>query len=169
MPAVGSTLLGIYVGEWLRAGRPDDRRTLGLLGAGVVGVVVGLLWDQVFPINKPIWTSSYVLFTAGAGAVGLAAFYWVMEVRSHKRWATPLLVYGMNAIAVFVASGLLARVMGLIRVGSEATPLKTWIYERLFASWAGPLNGSLAFALTYVLFWLALMGLLYQRRVFIKI
>ena len=130
---------------------------------------MGSLWGLVFPINKGIWTSSYVLFTAGAAALLLGLMFWVMEVRGKKGWAKPLVVYGMNAIAVFVASGLLARIMGIVRVGEDAQSLKGWIYENLYASWAGPLNGSLAFALSYVLFWLALMWLLHRRRVFIKI
>jgi predicted acyltransferase len=75
----------------------------------------------------------------------------------------------MNAIAVFVASGLLAKLMGILRVGSDGISLKGWLYEGLFASWAGPLNGSLAFALAYVLFWLGLMWILYRRGIFIKI
>jgi predicted acyltransferase len=78
-------------------------------------------------------------------------------------------VYGMNAIAVFVASGMVAKQMGSTRVGSEGVTLKSWIYEELFASWAGPLNGSLAFAFSYVLVWLAVMWILYRRRIFIKI
>jgi predicted acyltransferase len=78
-------------------------------------------------------------------------------------------VYGMNAIAVFVASGLLARIMGIVRVGAEDISLKGWIYQNLFASWLGELNGSLGFAVSYILFWLALMWILYRRRIFIKI
>ena len=123
----------------------------------------------MLPINKPLWTSSYVLFTAGAGLVLLALFFWAMDMKNAKGWAKPFVVYGMNAIAVFVASGLLAKQMGLTRVGSNEVSLKSWIYSELFASWAGPLNGSLLFALSYVLFWLALMWTLYQRRIFIKI
>ncbi len=80
-----------------------------------------------------------------------------------------MVVYGMNAIAVFVASGLMARILGIIRVGRSETSLKGWLYENLFVTWAGPLNGSLAFALTYVLFWLGLMWLLYRRGIFIKV
>ncbi len=169
LPAVGTTLLGIFGGEWLKGGSPTTSRTLGLMGAGVVGVVAGVLWGFVFPINKGLWTSSYVLFTAGAGALCLGAFYWVMEVRGGTRWATPFVVYGMNAIAVFVASGLLARILGLVHVGPEGTSLRAWLYQVPFASWAGPLNGSLLFALSYVVFWLAVMWLLYLRRIFIKI
>jgi predicted acyltransferase len=99
----------------------------------------------------------------------LGLFFWVMEVKGRERWAKPFIVYGMNAIAVFVASGLMAKLMGLMRVGVEDVPLKSWIYNQLLASWAGPLNGSLLFALSYVLFWLAIMWFLFQRRIFIKV
>jgi predicted acyltransferase len=169
IPAIGTTLLGIFAGEWIRSGVSTSRVAVGLAVGGLVGVGLGSLWGMVFPINKGIWTSSYVVFTAGAAALLLSLMFWVMEVRGKKGWAKPLIVYGMNAIAVFVASGLLARIMGIVRVGAEAQSLKGWIYENLFASWAGPLNGSLAFALSYVLLWLGLMWLLHRRRVFIKI
>ena len=169
LPAVATTLLGIFTGEWLRSGRSLKIRAFGLLGGGVVGIAAGLLWSLSFPINKPLWTSSYVLFTAGAGLVLLSFFFWLMEVRGLRAWAKPFVVYGMNAITVFVASGLVAKQMGLIRVGVDEVPLKGWIYEQLFASWAGPVNGSLFFALSYVLIWLAIMWIFFDRRIFIKI
>ncbi len=169
LPAVGTTLLGIFTGEWVRSGRSPIAKSGGLVLGGVVGILLGLLWSMSFPINKPLWTSSYVLFTAGAGLVLLGLFFWLMEIRGWKGWAQPFVVYGMNAIAVFVASGLVAKQMGLIRVGAEEVSLKTWIYENLFASWAGPLNGSLFFALSYVLVWLTIMWILFRRRIFIKI
>jgi len=169
LPAIATTLLGIFTGEWLKTEKTKGVKTLGMAVAGVAGMALGLMWDTGFPINKSLWTSSYVLFTAGAGLLLLAGFFWAMEMRGWKGWALPFQIYGMNAIAVFVASGLLAKQMGLTRVGVENVSLKGWIYERLFASWAGPLNGSLFFALSYVLFWLAIMWVLYRRRIFIKI
>ena len=170
LPAIGTTLLGIFAGEWLRSERAGGRKTSGLLIAGVVGVAAGLAWDVVFPINKGIWTSSYVVFTAGAALLLLGLLYWMIDVRLWRSWSKPMVVYGMNAIAVFVASGLVARIMGLWRVGGgEGVPLKTWVYEHVFASWAGPLNGSLAFAVSYVMLWLGLIWILYLRRIFIKI
>jgi predicted acyltransferase len=169
LPAVGTTLLGIFAGEWVRSGPTKTRVVQGLLLGGVLGIVLGQLWGMVFPINKGIWTGSYVLFTAGAAALLLGFMFWVMEVRGRKAWAKPLIVYGMNAIAVFVASGLLARIMGMVRMGEGGPSLKGWMYQSLFASWAGPLSGSLAFAVFYVLFWLGLMWFLYRRRIFIKI
>ncbi len=169
LPALATTLLGIFTGEWLRAGGSPTLKVVGLLLAGGAGIGLGLFWGLGFPINKALWTSSYVLFTAGAALLLLGLLYGVMEVGGLRAWAKPLYVYGMNAIAVFVASGLVAKQMGLTRVGMGEVPLKAWIYERLFASWAGPLNGSLFFALAYVLIWLAMMWVLYRRRIFIKI
>jgi predicted acyltransferase len=168
-PAVATTLLGIFTGEWLRSEASLERKTGGLLLAGMVGVGLGLLWDLSFPINKGLWTSSYVVFTAGAGLLLLGAFFWAMEVKGRRAWAQPFVVYGMNAIAVFVASGMVAKQMGLTRVGSGGVSVKGWIYEELFVPWAGPLNGSLAFAISYVLAWLAIMWIFYRRRIFIKI
>ncbi len=126
---------------------------------------------SALPINKNLWTSSYVLFTAGVALQGLALCYWTIDVRGWSRWAGPLVVYGMNALAVFVASGLAAKSMGLIRVprGESWTSLTAWLYETLFASWAGPLNGSLAFAVSYVLLWWCLMWLLHGRGIHIEI
>jgi len=169
LPAIGTTLLGIHAGEWIRGGASHVRIALGLVAAGVAALAVGSFWGLVFPINKGLWTSSYVVFTAGAASVLLGLMFWAVEVRRWKGWATPLVIYGMNAIAVFVASGLLAKLLGIWRVGEGGISMKGWIYQNLFASWADPMNASLAFALSYVLFWLALMWLLFWRRVFIKI
>ncbi len=169
LPAMGTTLLGIHAGEWIRKGGVGPRTVLGLMAAGGGGMAAGWIWGLVFPINKGIWTSSYVLFTAGAGAALLGILFWIMEVKGWKGWALPALVYGMNAITVFVASGLLARLLVILHLGGGGPSLKAWIYETIFASWAGPRNGSLAFALTFVLFWLGAMWVLYRRNTFIKI
>jgi predicted acyltransferase len=97
--------------------------------------------------------------------------YWLIDVKgSRGAWEKWMVVYGMNSIAVFVASGMLTKAMVRIRIGgAEGTSLYNWIYETLFRSWAGPYNGSLAFALSYVAFWLGLMWLLHNRRIYIKV
>lgn len=172
-PAVVTTLLGILIGEWIRSDRSKLRTTVGLFVAANAALFAGWAWGHVFPINKQLWTSSYVLFTAGVGLHLLALLYWIMDVRERRGWAKPLVWYGMNAIAVFVGSAFVGRVIGsVVTVGGgagEAVALKTWIYRHLFASWAGPLNGSLAYAATYVLLWLGVCWLLYRKRIFIKI
>jgi predicted acyltransferase len=169
LPAVATALLGIFTGEWILSTRPILRKASGMFGAGIVGMGVGSLWDLVFPINKGLWTSSYVLFSAGVALVLLSLMFWAMEIRLWRGWAKPLVVYGMNAIAVFVASGLVAKTLGLVRVGQDSVSLKTWLYETLFASWAGPLNGSLAFAIGYIVLWLIVAWAMYAKRVFLKI
>lgn len=171
LPAVATTLLGVFTGEWIVSRRPGWRKSLGLAAASLLAIALGLLWGRAFPINKSLWTSSYVVFTAGMAGLCLAASYWAIDVRGWKTWSKPFVVYGMNAIAVFVASGLVTKAMVRWRVpsGGETTSLYHWIYERLFASWAGPLNGSLLFALSYIAFWLGLMWILYRRKIFIKI
>ena len=172
LPAVATTLLGIFTGAWITSGRGALIKVRGLLLAGLIGVVVGLLWHQLFPINKNLWTSSYVVFTAGMALLIFGVFFWAIDVRGWRTWSKPFVVYGMNAIAVFVASGLLTKTLVLWRVpiaGGETTSAYGWIYQNVFASWAGPLNGSLAFAISYILFWLAIIWVLYWRRIFIKI
>jgi len=98
--------------------------------------------------------------------------YWLIDIKGYKKWAYPALVYGMNSIVVFVLSGLFARMLTLIKVtagDASRITLKTWIYHQMFASWAGQLNGSLVFAVTNIVFWFAIMALLYRKKIFIKI
>lgn len=168
VPAVGSVLFGVFTGYWLRSGRSRGVIARGLLVAGVVAVAVGLVWGEVFPINKNIWTSSYTVFTAGMALVLLAPFYWIIDIRGHRRWATPLVVFGVNAIAAYFLSSLFASAIDRVEL-TGGVSAKAWAYRHLFASWAGPLNGSLAFALAFVLLWLGLMWLLYRRNIYIKV
>ncbi|MFQ5605844.1 MAG: acyltransferase family protein [bacterium] len=172
IPAIATTLAGVLTGHLLHAG--EDKKNIAgwmfVLGWGAI--VVGLLWGIGFPINKSLWTSSYVVFTAGAALQFLGVCYWLIDVKGIKKWAYPGIVYGMNSIAVFVLSGLVARLTFLIKVSAEdgsSVSLKTWIYNHVFASWAGQLNGSLLFAVTNILFWFGLMAILYRKRIFIKI
>jgi predicted acyltransferase len=169
MPAVGTTLLGIFVGQLLLSQRTATEKALQLFLYGFAGMMVGAVWGWFFPINKPLWTSSYVIFTAGIGCQLLALCYYLVDMRGYRRWAKPFVVFGMNAIAAFALSGLGARVLSMIHVGADNVTLKSWIYQNAFLSWATPINASLAFALSYVLVWLAIMWVFYQRKIFIKL
>ena len=168
LPAIGTVLCGVFTGYWLRSPHTNaTRKTALLAAAGVAALALGSLWGLAFPINKNLWTSSYVVFTAGFAAILLAACYWLVDVRGHDRWLRPFTIYGMNAIAAFFLSGLFARMLGLIRVGDST--LKGWIFENAYLSWASPINASLAFAITFVLLWLGIMWLFYRRGIFIKV
>lgn len=169
LPAVATSLLGIFTGEGLQSDREGVDKTRNMLYAGVALSLVGWAWGLVFPINKNLWTSSYVVFTAGTALLALGAMYWLIDVRRLRgAWQEWMVVYGRNAIVVFVASGMVSKAMTRIRVG-DGDSLYGWIYENLFRSWAGAYPGSVAFAATYVLFWLAIMWIFHVRRIYIRI
>ena len=170
-PAIGTCLLGIFCGEWLRSGRPGRELSAGMWAAGAALVLLGLAWDTVFPINKNLWTSSYAVFTAGTALLVLGTMYWALDLKRWRGvWSAPLAACGMNSIAIFVASGMAAKTMTRIPVGgAEGSSLYDWIFRNGFQSWAGGYNGSLAFALTQVALWLGVAWLLHRRRIYLKI
>ena len=172
MPALATTLIGILAGHWLRTKKSSYEKVAGLFVAGAICVALGWAWNSFFPINKALWTSSYVLFTGGLALQLLALCYWVIDIKGYRRWAKPFEIFGVNAIALYVGAGLMAALLGLIKVtGADGTkiPLGSWIYDNLFASWASPVNASLAFAIVFVLVWLGLMWVLFRRQIFIKV
>lgn len=172
IPAIVTTLTGVLAGHWLRERREAHEKVAGLFVAGVACIVVGWMWNAWFPINKALWTSSYVVFTTGMALQLLACCYWLIDIKRIKRWALPFVIFGTNALAVFVLSGLAARIMNLwktTRLDGRPGNLQTYLYEHLFASRLAPANGSLLYALLYVLIWLGLMAILYRRRIFIKV
>jgi predicted acyltransferase len=97
--------------------------------------------------------------------------YWLIDIKDYRRWALPFVVFGVNAIALYVGSGIMADLLGVITVGPAGAPveLKTWIYKTWFLSWLSPINASLAFAVSFVLVWLGLMWILYWRKIYIKV
>lgn len=171
LPAIPTCLFGIFTGQWLRAQRSDAEKTAWLMVAGALLMWVGLLMDLVLPINKMIWTSSYAVFMAGLAAICLGVCYWLVDVQGWKKWAQPLAIYGMNAITVFVLSGLLGRLIVEIRVpGAEAksVALKTWLYQNLFVPLASPVNASLLWAIMWVLLLYVVAWVMYRRKWFVK-
>ena len=161
LPATATTLLGVLAGHWLRVGqsggRPGARIAGGLAAAGLAATALGWLWGLSFPVNKPLWTSSYALLMAGLAALALAACHWAIEVRGRRGWAVPFAVLGVHALTLFFLSSLMAKLLFIVRAGAGGPRLQTWLFEHLFAPWASPINASLAYALAYVLLWWALM------------
>ncbi|AFY45380.1 Heparan-alpha-glucosaminide N-acetyltransferase [Nostoc sp. PCC 7107] len=167
LPAVVTVFLGYFTGDWLRTQPIKSRTSINLVIFGLITLIIGQLWGFIFPINKQLWTSSYVLFTAGWALLTLALCYELIEVRHFRRWGLPLEVMGLNAIFLFVASGIFTRILLKTKIGSSTT--YTWIYEHLFRPWAGTFNGSLIFAIIMVLFWWTILYGMYRRRCFFKI
>jgi predicted acyltransferase len=173
LPAISTTLFGVLAGHWLKSDKSPLEKSLGLIMAGNAGLLLGIIWGHYLPINKNIWTSSYSVLTAGLALICLAFCYFYIDVKGKRRWIQPALVFGSNAIAVYVLSGILADVfISLIKfytADGTVQNLQSWLYGTLFASWLGPLYGSLGYAIFFVLINYLLILILYKKKIFIKV
>ena len=169
IPAVATALLGMLTGQWLRSARSPQSKALGMALFGLIGVVAGKILNLGFPINKKLWTSSYVVFTAGLALLFLGLCYWVVDVKQWRgRWTKVVLVFGMNAIAAYVFAEVISHLIDHVHV-STGLSWQEFIYQRVFVPMASPVNASLLYALAYVLMcWLA-MWMLYRRDIFLKL
>jgi predicted acyltransferase len=172
IPAICTAILGTLAGRWIGSERSLSDRLNGLFAAGCLGMCFGMIWNWAFPINKGIWTSSYVVFTAGMACVSLATIMWLVDVHGLKKWTTFFVIYGTNPLIAFVGSGILARLIYSVfsvTYNGSLMSLEAAIYQSLFASWLTPVNASLAFALTFVALWFGILYALYRRRIFVKL
>jgi predicted acyltransferase len=170
MPAVATTLCGIVAGLWIRAARPASAAQV-LVRAGAALVLAGLVWDLWFPINKSLWTSSYVALTAGAAALILAVLHRYLDDGRAASWrlslSEPLVALGRNALLLFVLSGLVARTMALVKVedaGGAGVSLQQWVHRTVFAPLAAPREASLLFAAANLAAFYLLLAALHRRR-----
>jgi predicted acyltransferase len=170
--AIGTVIFGYLVGSIIK-GTEKKYVPKILVKVGMVAVLAGLLWGLVFPINKPIWTSSYVLYTAGWACLMLALLIWLIDLKGYSRWTTFFVVFGMNPLFIFALSGLWARLIGRLihftdpdgKVISGAAKL----YRDVFLPLAGDINGSLLYAISHVLFFWLIGYFLYKKKLFIKV
>jgi predicted acyltransferase len=159
LPAIVTALAGYWAGFMIQDRGPSSRTVLALIVVGVLSTAVGLTWGLWFPISKKLWTSSFVLLTAGLAAVGLAICLWLFDIRGWRRAAHPLQIAGVNAITAYMLSELGATILGTTHVAGQST--QGWLYETAFASWiTDPRLCSLAFAVAFTFCcWLVLWGM----------
>ena len=169
IPAVATSLLGMLTGQWLRSPRSAHKKALGMAAFGLAGVIAGKILNLGFPINKKLWTSSYVIFTAGLALLCLALCYWIVDVRKWRGlWTKPLLVFGMNAIAAYVFAEMISHLLDHTHTNAGLS-LQEFIYQNMFAPLGSPANASLLYALAYVLVCWAAMWTLYRKGIFLKV
>ncbi len=170
--AIATTLCGVLTGYWLRSSSVKPEKTAWMFVAGNILLLLGAIMDIWLPINKNMWTSSYVVFMAGWSLVCFAIFYWLIDVKGYKKWSMPFIIYGMNALAVFVLSGIVGRLMGLItvtRVNGTAILLKGYVFENYFLAFAGPMNASLMFAIAFITIMFVVVWIMWKKKWFIKV
>ena len=166
IPSIASSLLGIFTGLILISKKPKKEIILAVLG--IIMVILGYLWNTVFPINKPIWTSSYVLVTAGWANLLLALIYYLTDVRGLK-FGSIFKYAGANAITVYFLSSFITNVFYQIRVNHD-TSLHQWLFENIFVYEFLPIKfSSLLYGLAVIAFYLLLAYVMYRRKIFIKV
>jgi len=173
IPAIATAMLGVLAGRWI-AQRDKQllERITGLFAVGSVGMMLGLMWNWSFPINKNLWTSSYVIFTAGMAAVALATVMWLVDYCSVKWWTKPFVVFGVNPIVAFVGSGVLARLIYTlwhVSYNGKSVAVQDAIYQSVFLPWLPARVASLAFAISFVLLWYGILTVLYRRNIILKV
>ena len=173
VPAIATAMLGVFAGRWIG----DKKRSLieriaGLYGAGSLAMLLGSLWSWVFPINKNLWTSSYVVFTAGFACVCLATCLWLIDVQGSRGWTKPFVVYGVNPLVAFLGSGLMARIIDSlwkVKVGDKMVSVHQLMFSWLAFGYLSDRFASLLWALSFVTLWLAILWPLYRRNIIIRL
>ncbi len=167
-PAVVTTLIGVWTGRLLLSDRAPLDKTVRMIVWGLAALAAGYVWDWFLPINKGLWTSSYVLFTGGLAACGLGVCYWIADVQGRSAWTKPFVAFGVNAIAIYVLSELLVKTIGTIRVGDDVS-LQGWIFRSVFAPLGSPPFASLLYAITWILGMYAIARWMYGRSIIVKV
>jgi len=172
LPAISTTLFGVLTGHFLKSSFTQNEKTILMLITGNAAILIGTIWHTWHPINKQLWTGSYAVLMAGLALVTLGTLYYITDIKKFRRFTTPFIVYGANAIAVYVLSGIVARLLTVITftdsTGSTIS-LKTMLYETLFLSWLSDYNASLTFAFAFICIMYIAMWVLYKKKIFIKI
>ncbi|MEN2283667.1 DUF5009 domain-containing protein [Algoriphagus sp. SE2] len=167
LPSIVNVIAGYIVGKMIQQLGNNMESIKKLIIAGIILIVAAYAWDILFPINKKIWTSSYVLLTVGIDMLILAVLVFIIELRKITNWTYFFLVFGRNPLILYIASGIVITLFGMIPIGDMS--LRSVIYQNLFTSWLSPKNASFFFAFSYMLL-IWLIGLwMDKRRIYIKV
>lgn len=171
IPSIVTILIGFLVGTMIKTANDhkDNAQRMAVLGALLV--ILGWIWAFLFPINKQLWTSSYVLYTGGIATIVLSAMIWLIDVQGLKLWSKPFVIFGSNSIFIFVASGIWAKILLMIKFDLDGKLVSgySYLYKTVFQPLAGDLNGSLLFALFHVLMFWLILAWMYKKKIFIKL
>lgn len=167
IPAIVNVLAGYVAGKFIQKNGNNVSTVLKLAVAGLVLLGIALFWSQYFPINKGIWTSSFVLYSTGWDLIILGILVLIIEVLGFKKWTYFFEAFGKNPLFVFIMSGVIIKLMAIIFI--EGQPMKPWIYNNFYLSWLSDYNASLIFAITYILLMWIIGYILDRKNIYIKV
>jgi predicted acyltransferase len=170
-PALVSGFIGVLAGNAFRKADNERDKLINLLVYGNILIICGIFWGLTFPINKQLWTSSYVLYTSGLAMVVLGICYWIADIRKIRQFAPPFLAFGMNPITAYFGSEIGVIILGMIQVNSSGSQvsLYDWLFSQYLSTGLSPINASLLGALLYAGFWLLVVSIMYRRKIVVKI
>jgi predicted acyltransferase len=166
-PATVNVLAGFFAGVYLQGKHQNSQKVKWLLVSGIVLITVSYLWHLTFPINKKIWTSSYVLLTVGYDLLLLCGLMVVIEIKKRIQWTYFFQVFGRNPLILYVCSGLVISIFSMIPIGD--TSFQEFFYSNFFASWLSPKAASFLFALAYTLLIWGIGFWMDKRKIYIKV
>ncbi|MGB6974321.1 MAG: heparan-alpha-glucosaminide N-acetyltransferase domain-containing protein [Terracidiphilus sp.] len=180
IPAIGTALIGVLTGLWLRTGRAVKAKALGMLAAALASLALGYLWSLEFPLNKNMWTSSYVLVAAGYSLLLLALCYWAVEVMDWRRgWTYVWLVFGSNAITAYMISELGGDLLWSVKrtatggvTISSNNHLAAWepgFFQSTFAHIPNPHWAAFAYSVTFTALCFLPVWVMYRKKIFLKV
>lgn len=177
LSSISSTLAGVLCGNWLRnKDKSGYEKVSGMAAAGIALLGLGLLWRYDIPLNKNLWTPSYVVYTTGWALLCLGACYWLVDLKGYKAWTKPFVVYGMNPIAAYFGASIMAYTTVWIRwkdAAGKTVMLKYFLYDHIYKSWVPSVFGhtisSACWGMSYVILWCFIMWILYRKKIFIKV
>lgn len=171
IPAVCTVIIGYFVGELAGNGAASGKSVIKIILLGIASAGLGYLWNMIFPINKPLWTSSYVLFTAGIAMGVFSLIYLIADVLKFQVLGTFFMIFGTNAIFSYFLAGIWIKMLLFIQIhsGAEKITLYRWFYDKVCVPVAGNLNGSLLFAVIQMLIIWSVALILYRKKVFIRL
>jgi len=178
IPAAATVISGYLTGRFIQisknlASENLSKTVCALIMTGISAIVIGKIWDTVFPINKYLWTSSYVVYTSGWAILFLAILLWLIDIKKIKKWHIPFDAFGMNPLFIYVLSILWIkiwmRVIKITQADSSVINGYNWMFTHCFSPVAGNYNGSLLFAVIHVIMFCGISLILYRQKIFIKI
>ncbi len=172
LPAVVTVIIGYFAGILIKES-DKNKVPIKLLVFGSIATVIGFLWGYIFPINKPLWTSSYVLYTAGLAAIFFALLIFIIDIKGYKKWTSFFVVFGMNPLFIFALSGIWANALFKLIIFSDSNGNvitgSYWLYHNIFVPLAGNMNGSLLYALAHIFFFWLIGYVMLKNKIFIKV